>query len=87
MIGATNLAFVLLALGASMAVYRLARGPSIPDRMVALDTLLFIGAAALGTYVVRTGETAFVPVIVVIALVAFIGTTVVARAIENEAPE
>ncbi len=87
MIAATNLAFVLLALGASMAVYRLARGPSIPDRMVALDTLLFIGAAALGTYVVRTGETAFVPVIVVIALVAFIGTTVVARAIENEAPE
>ncbi len=87
MIAVTNVAFVLFAVGASMAIYRLSRGPTIADRMVALDTLLFIGAAALGTYVVRTGETAFVPVIVVIALVAFIGTMVVARAVENEAPE
>jgi multicomponent Na+:H+ antiporter subunit F len=84
MIAATNVTFALFGLGAVLAVYRLARGPSLADRMVALDTLLFIGAAALGTFVVRTGETAFVPVIVVVALVAFIGTLVVARAIENE---
>jgi multicomponent Na+:H+ antiporter subunit F len=84
MIAATNVAFVLFGLGAVLAVYRLGRGPSLADRMVALDTLLFIGAAALGTFVVRTGETAFVPVIVVVALVAFIGTLVVARAMENE---
>ncbi len=84
MIAATNLAFGLFGLGAALAVYRLSRGPSLSDRMVALDTLLFIGAAALGAYVVRTGETAFVPVIVVIALVAFIGTLVVARTIEHE---
>jgi multicomponent Na+:H+ antiporter subunit D len=84
MIAATNLAFALFAVGAAMAVYRLSRGPSLADRMVALDTLLFIGAAALGTYVVRTGETVFVPVVVVIALVAFIGTLVVARTIEHE---
>jgi multicomponent Na+:H+ antiporter subunit F len=84
MIAATNVAFALFGLGAVLSVYRLGRGPSLADRMVALDTLLFIGAAALGTFVVRTGETAFVPVIVVIALVAFIGTLVVARAIENE---
>ena len=56
MIAATNAAFVLLALGAAMAIYRLGRGPTIADRMVALDTLLFIGAAALGTYIARTGE-------------------------------
>ena len=84
MIAATNVAFALFGLGAVLSVYRLGRGPSLADRMVALDTLLFIGAAALGAFVVRTGETAFVPVIVVIALVAFIGTLVVARAIENE---
>lgn len=84
MIAATNVAFALFGLGAVLSVYRLGRGPSLADRMVALDTLLFIGAAALGTFVVRTGETAFVPVIVVIALVAFVGTLVVARAIENE---
>lgn len=84
MIAATNVAFALFAVGAALAVYRLSLGPSLADRMVALDTLLFIGAAALGTYVVRTGETSFVPVMVVVALVAFIGTLVVARTIEHE---
>ena len=84
MIVATNIAFVLFALAGALTMVRLWQGPSLADRMVALDTLLFSGAGALGTYVVRTGETSFVPVIVVVALVAFVGTLVVARAIESE---
>jgi len=87
MIVATNIAFALFGLAAAMAMVRLVRGPSLADRIVALDTLLFVGAAALGTYIVRTGETAFVPVIVVVALVAFVGTLVVARAIEQQVAE
>ncbi|MBT8212661.1 MAG: cation:proton antiporter [Acidimicrobiia bacterium] len=80
---ATSIAFGMFALAAALTMVRLWRGPSLADRMVALDTLLFSGAGALGTYVVRTGDTAFVPVIVVVALVAFIGTLVIARAIEE----
>jgi multicomponent Na+:H+ antiporter subunit F len=85
MMAATNVAFAIFALAGAITVIRLWRGPSLADRMVALDTLLFVGAGSLGTYVVRSGETAFVPVIVVIAIVAFVGTLVVARAIESEA--
>jgi len=85
MIAVTNAALVVFALAGVITFVRLWRGPSLADRMVALDTLLFIGAGGLGTFVVRTGETAFVPVIVVIAIVAFVGTLVVARTIENEA--
>ncbi|MDH5373497.1 MAG: monovalent cation/H+ antiporter complex subunit F, partial [Acidimicrobiia bacterium] len=59
-------------------------GPSVADRMVALDTLLFIGIGGLGVYVVRTGDTTYVPVLVIAALIAFIGTVVVARYIEAE---
>jgi multicomponent Na+:H+ antiporter subunit F len=84
MTAVTTFAFVLLAISAGLAFARLVIGPSLADRMVALDTLLFIGAAALGTYIVRTGETAFVPVIVIIALVALVGTIVIARAIEEQ---
>ena len=80
----TNTALAVFALAGAITLFRLWRGPSLADRMVALDTLLFIGAGSLGTYVVRTGETAFVPVIVVIAIVAFVGTLVVARTIESE---
>jgi multicomponent Na+:H+ antiporter subunit F len=85
-IAVTNAAFVIFGLAGVIALFRLWLGPSVTDRMVALDTLLFIGAGGLGTYVVRTGETAFVPVIVVIAIVAFIGTLVVARVVESEVP-
>jgi len=87
MIVVTNIAFALFGLAAVMAMVRLVRGPSLADRIVALDTLLFVGAAALSTFIVRTGETAFVPVIVVVALVAFVGTLVVARAIEQQVAE
>jgi multicomponent Na+:H+ antiporter subunit F len=75
---------VLLALAAVAAVVRVVRGPSVADRMVALDTLLFIGVGGLGAYVVATGDTTYVPVVVVAVLVAFLGTVVVARYIEAE---
>ncbi|NNC91829.1 MAG: cation:proton antiporter [Acidimicrobiia bacterium] len=84
MIVATNLAAALLALAALATVFRVVRGPSVADRMVALDTLLFIGIAGLGAFVARTGNTTYVPVLVVAVLTAFVSTVVVARYIEAE---
>jgi multicomponent Na+:H+ antiporter subunit F len=80
----TTIAAVLLVIGAAASLVRIVLGPSVADRMVALDTLLFIGIGGLGVYVVRTGDTTYVPVLVVAALIAFIGTVVVARYIEAE---
>jgi multicomponent Na+:H+ antiporter subunit F len=84
MIAATNLAAVLLSLAALATVFRVVRGPSVADRMVALDTLLFIGIAGLGVFIARTGDTTYVPVLVVAVLTAFVSTLVVARYIEAE---
>lgn len=75
---------VLLAIAAVAALARVVIGPTVADRMVALDTLLFIGVGALGVYIVSTGDTAFIPVAVVAVLTAFISTVVVARYIEAE---
>ena len=52
--------------------------------MVALDTLLFVGAGGLGLYIVATGDTTYLAVLVVAILTAFIGTVIVARYIEEE---
>ncbi|MBN2113460.1 MAG: hypothetical protein JW785_04960 [Acidimicrobiia bacterium] len=79
----TTVALALLAAAAALTAVRLWRGPSLADRMIALDALLFQGASALGVLVVRTGDTALVPLLVVIVLIAFAGTVVVARALEN----
>lgn len=75
---------ILLALAALAAVIRIVRGPSVADRMVALDTLLFIGAGALGLYIVATGDTTYLAVLVVAILTAFLSTVIVARYIEEE---
>lgn len=74
----------LLGLAAVVAVIRVVLGPSVADRMVALDTLLFIGVGGLGVYIVATGDTSYTPVLVVAVLTAFISTVVVARYIEAE---
>jgi multicomponent Na+:H+ antiporter subunit F len=81
---ATNVAAVLLGIAAVISVARVVLGPSVADRMVALDTLLFVGVGALGLYVVRTGDVTYLPILVVAVLTAFLGTVVVARYIEGE---
>lgn len=84
MIFAIVIASVLLGVGALGAIVRIVRGPSVADRMVALDTLLFIGVGGVGVFVVATGDVTYVPVLVVAVLTAFLGTLVVARYIETE---
>lgn len=80
----TTIAGGILLVAALFAVLRMVQGPSVADRMVALDTLLFIGVGGLGIYVVDTGDTTYVPVLVVAVLTAFVSTVVVARYIEAE---
>jgi multicomponent Na+:H+ antiporter subunit F len=80
----TTIAGGLLTIGALAALIRLILGPSVADRMVAADTLLFIGVGGLGAYIVRSGDTTYVPILVVVVLIAFLGTLVVARYIEAE---
>jgi len=84
MIIATTIAAVLLSIGAAGALVRLVWGPSVADRMVALDTLLFTGLGGMAVFIARTGDLTYVPVYVVVVLIAFLGTVVVARYIEEE---
>ena len=81
---ATILAGGLLAAAAAMTLVRAVRGPSVADRILALDMLLFIAVGGLAVYVVRTGDTTYVPILVVAVLTAFVSTVVVARYIEEE---
>ena len=70
---------VILAISAIVVLWRVERGPSILDRMVALDLLTSIVLAAVGLMIAATGRTDLVPILVVLAIVGFIGSTTVAR--------
>jgi multicomponent Na+:H+ antiporter subunit F len=75
--------YVLVALAAVGFGYRLVAGPSLTDRVVGLDGLLIVGVTAIALRAMQTGEGAFLPVALVVTLVSFIGTAVVARFIEG----
>ena len=71
--------YVLVGGGALLALVRLARGPSLLDRVVATDTLLVIVAAGLAVHAALRRDPTLVPVLVVVSLLAFVGSVSVAR--------
>ena len=81
------LCYVGLAVAAAAAVYRLAAGPTVPDRVVALDTLLYIVVMGIAVAAATTGRGDFLGVLVAAALLAFGGTTMVARFVERRGGE
>lgn len=79
----TGIALVLLLVAAALCVIRLARGGSLADRIVALDTLLVVIVLGLAVLAARTGEDTYLDAMVVAALLGFTGTSLVAKFIER----
>lgn len=77
--------FVLpvLALSVVLVLFRLLRGPSLPDRIVALDLMgtLAIGLAA--TFALAKGQAVFLDVAMLLSLLSFLGTVAFASYIEK----
>jgi multicomponent Na+:H+ antiporter subunit F len=73
------LAYGLLGAGALLALVRLGLGPSLLDRVVATDTLLVVIAAGLAVHAGLERDPTVVPVLVVVSLLAFVGSVSVAR--------
>ena len=73
--------FVSLALvfvGVILAFIRLAIGPTLPDRVVALDQMTVSIVAFCGLAAVFSGDAAFLDVARVLALVGFLATVALA---------
>ena len=75
--------FVLVTLAAVGLGYRLLVGPSLTDRVVGMEGLLIVGVSAITLRAMQTGEGTFLPVAVLVTLVGFVSTAVVARYIEG----
>lgn len=69
----------LLVLAAALVVARMVRGPATLDRLVALDMLVAVIVCSIGSYAAVTKESSAVPVMVVVALLGFLGSVAVAR--------
>ena len=79
----TNLVFGVLVLSMFLSFIRLVRGPSLPDRVVALDLITVQIAAMLAVDTIATGQTVFLDAAIVLALIAFLSTVAFARYLER----
>ena len=77
---------VVLALAAVLALVRLARGPSLLDRLLAIDVLLAVVCAGLIVDMAIGGHMNNLTLVVVICLVGFIGSVAVARFVTDGRP-
>jgi multicomponent Na+:H+ antiporter subunit F len=80
----TTAALAMLACAAALAFVRLLRGPTLPDRVVALDLIGVVIVCVTVAVAASTGQQAYLDVAIVIALVSFVGTVAYARYIERE---
>lgn len=76
-------AIVLVALGAACFLVRAVLGPSLADRVVAIDGLVISLTALVLLLSITSGTAWFLDTAVVVALVGFLGTVAGARFIER----
>jgi len=80
----TTVALALVAVAGLLALARELRPrASLPDRLVGLDSLLVIIVAGIAVWTARTGVGTYLDVMVVLALVSFTATVVVAVYVER----
>jgi multicomponent Na+:H+ antiporter subunit F len=81
-----NVALGLLALAVAVTLVRLLRGPSLPDRILALDTLTVLTISLIGVLTLRTGVTVLLDIALALCLVGFVATIALARYVLSRVP-
>lgn len=78
-----SIALFLFIFAVLLALYRIIKGPSMPDRVVALDMIgvNLISGVAVFSVVLQTH--AFLEVILIVGILAFISTIALARFVER----
>ncbi|MBA2557832.1 MAG: cation:proton antiporter [Chloroflexi bacterium] len=81
--GAVAVALTLLSVALFVAALRLFRGPSLPDRVVALELIASVLTGTIAVYSIGAEQPIFLDVAIALSLVAFLGAVAFARYIEK----
>ncbi len=74
-----NIAFIVLVLSLCLCFYRLLVGPSLPDRVVAMDTITTVIIAMIAVYCMKVKSAIFYDAILVLSILGFVGTVSMAK--------
>ena len=84
---ANILALVVLSVAFLLTVYRVVVGPTLPDRIVALDMLVGIAIGFIAVIAIRTGFNLYVDIAIALGLVGFLATVAFARFVLSRGPD
>lgn len=76
---AAMVALGILSLAFLLTVYRVVAGPTLPDRIVALDMLVAIVIGFIAVIAIKTGFTLYIDIAISLGLVGFLATVAFAR--------
>lgn len=76
---ATLASLALLGLALFLSVVRIFIGPTLPDRVLALDLMTVVAMAFIGVIAVRTGLMLYVDIAIALALLGFLATVALSR--------
>jgi multicomponent Na+:H+ antiporter subunit F len=78
-----KISLVISMLGIIIATIRLFKGPSAPDRAIALDTMTLISISTIVLVALFAGRVIYLDAAMVYAVLSFIGVVAIARHIEG----
>jgi multicomponent Na+:H+ antiporter subunit F len=79
----TTAALTVLGIAAVLTFLRLLVGPTVPDRVIAIDLIGVLIVCALVVSAGATADQAYLDVAIVLALISFVGTIAYARYVER----
>ena len=77
--------FVMIGAAVLLTFMRLVRGPSLSDRVIALDLIAVLAVGLIAMVAFEAEQPIFLDAAIVLALVAFLGTVAFARYLERRA--
>jgi multicomponent K+:H+ antiporter subunit F len=75
----TDYCLLALAISIAMCFVRLVRGPSVPDRALALDTIAVNLISVIVLLCIRYNTLQYFDAVLVIAVLGFLGTVAIAK--------
>ena len=78
-----QLALIFIAISMLILIYRVIKGPSIPDRIVALDAISMNLICMIALFSLLLNTSMFLEVILLISILSFTGTVAFSKFLEK----
>ncbi|MGM0770253.1 MAG: cation:proton antiporter [Halobacteriota archaeon] len=78
-----DIALTFMAIAIIPCIYRIIKGPTIPDRVIAVDAMTIVMVAMLGIYSYIQESVFFMDVALVLSIISFVGTITISKYLDE----